>query len=202
MTNELSDTPQGRLVVLIQTELGRESGYHRHKEAMAYSGLALFVGVVGAVLISKEWPPMAWGDNRETFGALALLLLWIGVLKYLRFQLQMRRRAALRVTGLQIVLARWACDDLDLNGLKAKRRPAFDQMPLWQCLVDLVWPQQASVRVMNGLKDPEPPWPDVLVDAWIEAEKLGTEAIRHERLIIVSAWVLFIVSIFRTLFAA
>ena len=198
MADDLCDNPISRFVVLIQTELELEAGYHRHKEAMVYTGLALFTGAVGVALISKDWPPMAWGDHRNWIGALALSLLGFGVLRFLRFQLHMRRRAALRVAGLQNVFAQWATGDLDRNRLTATRMPACDKMSSCQKLTDWVWPQDASVGVMHGVRDPEPYWPCVLVEAWKTVEESGTEAMGNERLIIVSVWGLYVASILGT----
>ncbi len=103
----------------------------------------------------------------------------------------------MRYAGCERVFAKWATDNLDLERLKPERRPDIEKVMQWERLCDWVFPLNKSVSSMEPSTE-KPLYPGVLVDAWVEQEKIGTAALKHERLIIVAAWGLFIASILRT----
>ena len=189
-----------RVVEFARGEIDRYAGYQRHKESMAYTGLALLAGVSGFVLTSTNWPPQEWGCYRQLFGGLALTGLWAAMLVYLRFQLRNRRWAALRVAGCERVLVSWATDKLDYERLGAARRSQIEESATWRRLLDWIWPQEMCLPAMKNLEKDY--YPGVLVDAWEEVEKSGTAAIENERLIFVTGWTLFFLTIVRTWLAA
>lgn len=192
-----------RVVDFARVQIERYIAYHAHKESMAYTGLALFAGAAGAILIADKWPPAAWGHYRTLIAILALTAFWVIILIYLRFQLHRRRWAALRVAGCERLLAKWATGELiKENRLKAERRPHIDPAPLYLTVLDWVWPHKCSVRAVAMPKVPfkEPPvYPGVLLEEWVRQENRGTDA--HERLIIVVGWGVYISLVFRTLCA-
>jgi len=60
--------------------------------------------------------------------------------------------------------------------------------------VDFFWPLKAAVLAMKSFsKDNPATYPSALVDAWVNQEKRGTDALLHERLIVLAGWVLYVV---------
>jgi hypothetical protein len=186
-----------------RVQLERYEHYHAHKESMAYAGLALFAAAAGAILIADKWPPTVWGVYRTIIATFAVTAFWFVVLTYLRFQLHRRRWAALRIAGCEHVLAKWATGDLKPDSrLNAARRAAIDKVPRWRTFLDFVWPQKVAVPAVKMSKDDPPVYPGILLDEWVEQEKTGTDALQHERLIVVSGWGLFLAVILRTICGA
>ena len=70
--------------------LGREAAYHQHKEGAAYAGITLFAGLAGGGAVSSAWPPQ-WGQYSTILAVVAATLVWIAVLRFLRFQLTLNR---------------------------------------------------------------------------------------------------------------
>lgn len=193
-----------RIIDFVSDEIGRYADYQKHKESVAYTGLALFTGATGLVLTSKDWPPSVWNSNVCVLSIITLTAFWFAVLFFLRFQLQRRRWAALRVAGCERVLVRWATNKIDTERLSADKRPQLDENEKISTLlriIDWVWPQKYSVLAIEEPKESDKPYyPGVLIDAWREAEESGTAALRHERLIILSGWALYACMLYRTLF--
>ncbi|SRR6266571_4531841 len=189
MSGGLIDT--SRLIEFVRTLHDHYASYHDHKESMAYAGLTLFVGIVGAGLFTDKWPP----EPRTPWSIVAVIVLWAVVLTYLKFQLVRRRWAALRQAGCERLLARWTM-----------REPTADDMKLWTTesrppvgalvrITDWVVPRKAAVR---AVKTDQSVYPRALVEEWKAREANGTEAIRHERLVIITGWVTFIALLWRT----
>jgi hypothetical protein len=140
---------------------------------MAYAGLAVFAGLVGAVMVSSDWSPKAWGPHARCLALTALTLVWDLVLAYLRFQLRRRRWAALRLSGCERVLAKWATNKLSPEQLKPKERTPGPDMKWWVRVVDFViCPLKCSIRAVENLNptSPNPLYPAILVAAWERAE--------------------------------
>lgn len=161
---------------------------------MAFTGLTLFTGAGGAVLVSNDWPPAAWGARADVWALLAITALWFGVLAYRRFQLRRRRWAALRVAGCERLLANWVVSLPSDADLLPKDRNPIGSNSLVRC-VDFFWPLKAAVLVMAPPSDKNPAmYPSALVDAWVsQEEKRGTYALLHERLIVLAGWSLYLV---------
>lgn len=201
MNHQVDHDGLEKVINFTRGEIGRYADYHKHKESMAYVGVALFTGTAGVVLTSADWPPEVWGHCSKPIAAIALTVFWIAVLLFLRFQLQNRRWAALRVAGCERVLVRWATNSIDTSNLGPVVRPPIKESieyDKWSKLIDWFWPQQVSKPVMD--ESMEPYYPGMLVNAWVEAEKSGTKAIYHERIIIPACWILYLAMVFRTLF--
>jgi len=103
-----------------------DRAYHNHKENMAYGGAALIITAFGSALLSEKWPPR-WTNLpvlQFSLPVLALIIVWIFCLSYLRFQLINRRWVAIRLAAAEHVLASWA-----------SRRPTAEELDL-VCLTD------------------------------------------------------------------
>ena len=180
------------------------ASYHNHKESMAYTGLAIFTGAGGAALVSNDWPPKAWGADAHILALLAITALWLGVLAYLRFQLRQR------------LLAKWIVSPPSDADLAPKDREPIDSVLFVKCAdwawllkaavwvmkafvkcVDWFWPLKESVLVMEA-EDSPPVYPSALVDAWVDQEERGTDALIHERFIVCVGWVLYVVVVLFT----
>jgi hypothetical protein len=96
-----------RAIDFVNSLQERYRSYHDHKESMAYAGLTAFTTASVVALVSSEWPPASWGGYSRQLGVIALMVFWLGVFVYLRFQLRRRRWAALRMAGCERLLGRW-----------------------------------------------------------------------------------------------
>ncbi|MCD6057751.1 MAG: hypothetical protein K0Q89_1281 [Thermomicrobiales bacterium] len=181
-----------RAIAFVRNLHDRYATYHSHKESMAFTGLTLFTGAAGAALVAEKWPPTAWGTYGWAWAFLAVTALWVGVLAYLRFQLRRRRFAALRVAGCEHVLAGWVASPPSAAQVVPKGREHIEV----SCFVrwaDFFWPQKtALLAIKPESKDNPAMYPAALVDAWISQEKQGTDALKHERLIVFAGWVLYV----------
>ena len=177
----------------VQALMERYAAYHNHKETMAYSGLTVFAGAVAAALVTN-WPP-AWGRFTPMLAPLAVVFLFAVTLTYLRFQLRRRRWAALRVSGCERVLAAWvqhSPTDEELAAIPGSFRATLS---LWERLTDWIVPREGSVGAFDSTQQ-EAVYPAALVEKWSNAKK--TDAIKHERLIIGTAWVFALALLVRT----
>jgi len=180
-----------RVSAFVTVLFERYSAYHDHKETMAYAGFTLYLAVVGAGLFSDAWPP----PSRAVWSPFAVLLVWALALTFLKFQLLRRRWAALRQAGCERLLARWISRsptkaDLELWVAQQRNRVPFatraaDWLVGHRSAVTAVYPDQTV-------------YPRALVEEWQAREREGTDAIRHERLILVTGWLCFGALLWRT----
>lgn len=180
-----------RLVALVTTLHDHYARYHDHKESMAYAGFTLYLGIVGAALFSDKWPP----KPHSYWPVVEVLLLWAGVLVYLKFQLIRRRWAALRQAGCERLLARWATKDPTATDTQLWTTESRLPTSLWLKVTDWVVPRRAAV---TAVKTDQTVYPRVLVEEWKDRQVEGTTAILHERLIVISGWILFFALLYRT----
>lgn len=183
------DPKAKRASELLVELLGYYRSYHNHKESMAYAGITLYGGVGAASILSRDWPP-DWGPCTHWWATLAIAALWLFFLLFLRFQLHRRRWAALRSAGAERLLAKWvqappSADDLAYRPAEAKRSP---ESPI----LDWLWPQARAVLVVEV---DHQVYPKCFVEAWLEQEKHGTDAIHHERLIVIAGWIVTALSV-------
>lgn len=128
--------------------------------------------------------------------------LWLGVLTYLNFQLRRRRWAALRVAGCERVLAEWIVSPPSDAKLAPGKRDPTTRISWWGKFVAFFWPLKGPVLVVQATKEDDPAiYPSALVDAWVQQENRGTEALRHERLITLAGGILYVVAVLRTIYA-
>ena len=167
----------------------RFSSYHDHKETMAYSGITLYAAAAAAALTSAAWPP-PWGSDRHVLAVIAFSILWLSILVYLHFQLRRRRWAALRIAGCDWLLVSWLPDAPVSPRCQEKKSPSR-----WLRIADFFWPLARAVTVVDRSRKV---YPEVLEDAWRQAEARGTDAIKHERLIYAVGWLLFLAVVSRT----
>jgi hypothetical protein len=175
--------------------LDRTATYHQHKESAAYAGITLFAGIAGAAATSSSWPPH-WAHHTQILAVSLATLLWIAVLVFLRFQLTRRRWAALRVAACERLLADWVQkepSDKELATSTSNARPPID---CCSCVANSLWGSKKAVRAVNT---EESVYPRALVDKLLAQEERGTDALKHERLILLSGWALYIVLVAATL---
>ena len=179
----------------VQKLLDRYASYHQHKEGAAYAGVTLFAGAAGAAVVGNAWPP-DWGRYTTPFAVIASTLLWAAVLTFLRFQLTRRRWAALRVAGCDRLLAAWLQRVPSDHELAPA--PAEPRQPIcgWSFLANCLWGSTAAVR---AVATNESVYPRALVTIWLEQETRGTDALKHERLILICGWASYLALIISTL---
>ncbi len=184
-----------RVRAWIQALLDRYAAYHQHKEGTAYAAITLFAGIAGTAAVGNAWPP-AWGRYTTVLAISAATLLWGAVLTFLRFQLTRRRWAALRVAGCDRLLAVWlqkAPSDVGLAPATPTSRPP---VPCPSLVANCLWGSKYAVHAVDTS---ESVYPSALVTAWVDQETRGTDALKHERLILVSGWVLYVVLVVTTI---
>jgi hypothetical protein len=164
---------------------------------MAYAGAALYVAAFGTALVSKDWPP-GWGPSTNLLAVLAATVGWLAMLLYLKWQLRRRRWAALRVAATERLLAKW----ISQPPTEADLAPWVPQPPQKSCpttpLLDYLWPLREAVSAVDRT---EAVYPSALVYSLAMQEAgRSTEALNHERLVIIIGWVLYFALVVRTMF--
>ena len=175
--------------------LGREAAYHQHKEGAAYAGITLFAGVAGAAAVSSAWPPQ-WGKYTTFLAVIAASLLWFTVLRFLRFQLTRRRWAALRVAACERLLAAWVQTEPSAEALTTSPSTTRPPISLCDCVANHLWGTKDAVRAVDTV---ESVYPSALVNELLAQETRGTDALKHERLILLCGWALYVVLIIATM---
>lgn len=186
------DTNQERFEqarAFVESLMNRYASYHQSKESMAYAGVTLFGGLAGTASLSSNWPP-DWGKHSLFLAVAASILLWAIFLAFIRFQLTRRRWASLRVAGCERLLADWLQNaptdkDLALAPSSPGERPDLESK-----LANLLWGSKEAVQAIDTRQTV---YPNALVEKWKQQEKIGTDALKHERLILLSGWLLFFV---------
>jgi hypothetical protein len=191
----------------LATELQRRYvGYMQQKEYMAYLGFAFYLTAASAILLNEKWPPPNWGSHNRTLAIAAIVGLWALVLCYLRFELRRRRWAAMRLAGCEHVLVRLATATHPANWAAAS--PPTMEIARWRRILGCVWPLNNTVvaigrsNTANKQAAPEATkYPNIFVEEWVNQERRGTDAIRHERLIIPTVWIVLLLLVVHTLLA-
>lgn len=174
----------------------RYRAYHDHKESMAYAAITLYIAAFTSALISDKWPP-DWGRSTRVLAVLAITGVWFLFLSFVKWQLRRRRWSAIRIAGLERVLASWvphppSTDDLARWSGQERNRPSF-----WVTIVDHIWPLRRAVPPVDVSQEV---YPRALVLAWLkQARERGTSAIFHERLVVVAGWAIYLALLARTL---
>ena len=179
----------------VQAMLNRYASYHQSKESMAYAGITLFGGIAGASALSDKWPP-DWGIHSSMIAIFACTFLWAIILTFIRFQLTRRRWAALRLAGCDRLLSAWlqkppAEEDLALLPVSPRPVPCIC-IKILNCL----WGHKEAVRAVNTK---ESVYPGALVREWLAQEERGTDALKHERLVLLSGWSCYAIMILKIL---
>ena len=181
------NSDQETLRQFVSSEMERYSNLRDHKETMAYAGLALYMGAAGSALVSENWPPV-WGGHSKLLAVIAITLLWVVVRLYLRYQLRRRRWAQLRVAGCEWLLVSWLPRAPKQEDPKEKLAASGKQAPLWVHMVDFLWPLKRGVGALDRSMNVYPP---ELERAWTDAERHGTDVLKHEWLIQAALWLLY-----------
>jgi hypothetical protein len=97
--------------------LSQQNSYHDHKEKMAHAGILVMLALTTAVIGQKDWPP-GWVPDihigtcffacKRLVTYFGLLLFWVFIHAYVRWQLRNRRSAAIYVCTLNKLLRDWA----------------------------------------------------------------------------------------------
>lgn len=167
--------------------LGREAAYQQHKESAAYAGITLFAGIAGAGAVSGAWPP-DWGRYTAPLAFGAATLLWAVVLTFLRFQLTRRRWAALRVAACERLLAAWIQEQPSDEALAVAPSALRPVTSVWARVANWIWGSKAAVRALDTKQSV---YPMSLVNELLAQELRGTDALKHERLILLTGWTFY-----------
>lgn len=172
--------------------------YHHHKEVMAYAGLTLYAGAVGTILLTDHWPPLWFMPSatcRKYVAGAALFLVFLLAMLFVSWQLRLRRLAAQRQAGAQRLLARWITDDPSERDLRSWKPPVHSHRMAW--FLKFLWPPLAPTPRPDI---PYEQYPAALARFWFIQERAGrTGARAHEHLMSAAMWLLFALSVLRTL---
>ncbi len=188
-------TEQKHLRNYVESMLTRLWAYREGKENFAIAAVVLFLGAAATALISKDWPP-EFAKGRILTTQVAFLILWLLFAVYIRYQLRLRRWAALRVAGCEWLLAEWLPDSpraLSQKGQAPVVREPSDLL----ILVDILKPMKDAVAVLDPKVNV---YPAEIVHAWLWAQHRGTNAFRHECIIHLVGWLACLAVILRALF--
>ena len=149
--------------------------YHHHKEIMAHGGVALQIAMFGWIMTRDTWPPLWLGKPGAFVG---VLIIWLVLHVYIRWQLRLRRWAATQVDGLRRTLGRWSTRDIEPNELRAYEDGANGQS-LRDYWLDLLFPRFGlTLPADDGKRD----YPTGLVSDLL---LVGNDEDRRQRLFLV-----------------
>ncbi len=166
----------------LEVLLQRYTAYHDHKENAAWAGAALYATAFTTALVSSAWPPSGWPPWALYLGPVVMATF---VLTHTWWQLGRRRIAAVRVAGVEALLAQWLTrapsrEELQLPPDKQVR--ASWRQRFWQWL-----------RPVGDLTDKD--YPQALVQAW---QGRRTRAQFHEWLLMAGGVVLLAAVLVKT----
>lgn len=99
-----------RMKDFLYVRMSQMHSYHDHKETMAHAALLVSLGLVGAVLGTKDWPP-DWVPSvslwEKAVASIGVLTVWFLIHYYMRWELRNRRIAAMYVESFLKVLRNW-----------------------------------------------------------------------------------------------
>lgn len=176
------------------------NGYHNHKEDMAYSGFAVYIGLMGAILVSSTWPPkLVSAPVLDTgIAILGLVLIFIFCFLFIRWQLENRRIAAIRSTGIQNLLFKWAAcppTDNDLLPASEPEKEYKQQIRLWRKLLHILYPQKTVAIQIDVVEES---MPTCLANEFDRLIRTGENGLTQERFMVGIGWLLLIASIAKT----
>ena len=184
-----------RATTFVRDLMKRYGAYHNHKETMGYAGITLYIAAFGTALVAKEWPP-AWGPASKAVTILGITGAWLVVLTFVKWQLLRRRWAAIRIAGTERLLAKWVREQPSVQDLSTWTKQAKQSPPVWMRIVDYIWPLHKAVVAVDVTQEV---YPRALVEAWRDqAAERGTAALIHERLVLITGWVLYVALAIRT----
>lgn len=93
------------------------------------------------------------------------------------------------------MLAHWLQQHPSDSELAVWTRQERTRLCLLYRLLDWIWPICEAVRAVDT---EEEVYPHVLVAEWIAQEGRGTDALKHERLIITVGWFLYVALLLKT----
>jgi hypothetical protein len=176
---------------------------------MAYAGLTLYLAAFGALLISREWPP-DWLKPDKQLTDLLITSTWALALFFVKWELLRRRWAALRVAGIERLMAKWTSNDPSNDDLlpwepkKVKKTVSKRVLSyvgsgilsllirVMDYVVPLPW-AQPTVDITQAV------YPTALVNEWKEQEGRGTSALVHEGLLLFAGWAMYLSLLVHTL---
>jgi len=193
---------RARAIAFAALLVDRYRSYHDHKETMAYGGTTLFIAGVVATITADKWPPQ-WLASSKCLLTAFITGVWLIVLVFVKWQLRRRRWAAMRLAGVERLLARWVSavplsdDDLQtFTPSKVQAKTRLSRALSWlkhaaMVLLDHIWPLNA---VRQAVDLGEAVYPKAFVDMWeLQWKEKGTEALFHEGLLVLTGWAAYAV---------
>lgn len=165
--------------------IANQNSYRNQKEYMAFGGFAFYVLAFGAAYASRGW------HQGNCVSMLFTIFAWIAILIFLKFQLWMRRIAAIRIEEAQKIYLMWAMHGTipRFPDEPEKRQSDWTNwvMNNWQAIIgDMILPKrELYVPRDHQLIEPELP-------------KAFSEWELHEWLLQIVGWALFLLVLGRS----
>lgn len=116
-----ADDPTKRMIDFLTLRMSQMQSYHDHKENMAHAAVVLSLGLAGAMVSANSWPP-TWIVGLcipgKAIALVGVVILWLFIHVYMRWQLRNRRAAAIYVASFLKVLRTWAITPPTAEDLK------------------------------------------------------------------------------------
>lgn len=183
---------------LVETLLSHVSTYHHHKEMMAHAGIALQITLFVWIMSRDQWPPAWVGEDplAKFFTALFLFIILVGLHIFIRWQLRLRRHAAMQLDGFQNTIGRWTLNDPTSDEMKPYQNSS--QKQTWrECWLDFLIPR---FKLTLPLDDGKQGYPQGLVNDLLnqDVHKRGERLLLPECIFTTVSFLILIILLFRT----
>jgi hypothetical protein len=190
MNGPASYSSDEQLQILVAL-LGNTDSYHNHKENQAYAAFAAYIAIMGGASLLSPWPPKIFENQAaDTFLTLfGLLIIFFLSYFFIRWQLENRRYAAVRNTGIYNVLLHALA-----NSFPPQSPDSYVSPPIkgWWRVPHFFFPLRGFAIKIDETKDV----PSTLAEQWKGLET-GDNGIFHERIIVLVMWALICVPVAR-----
>jgi len=130
---------EGPITQYLLAQMDRWTGYHNHKEQMAYAIFGFEAAFFAGIFVLRNWPPGVTALPAALL-SVVILLMWLLFHTLLRFQLRMRRLAAINVAAVTEALEQQKAEAVDPQALQLPDAEG------WKVLIDtFIWPVRRSV---------------------------------------------------------
>jgi hypothetical protein len=190
-----ADDPTKRMTDFLILRMSQMHSNHDHKENMAHAAVVVTLGLAGAMVSAESWPPK-WIEelciSGKAMALVGVVIPWLFIHVYMRWQLRNRRAAAIYVASFLKVLRNWAITPPTAEDLKpCDKDPS--KVNKVDFLIDFLIPwNRSNVTADEGIKG----YPTALVK---ELERNSTGAIKGEAIVTFGSLLLGLLIVVRAL---
>ncbi len=168
--------------------------YHNHKEAMAHAGFVVQLVLLTAIFGANTWPPCWMPDAipKEITATIGIVVIWLLIHIYIRWQLRQRRFAALFIKCAIQTLKDWENSGTGDMAYPKEISATPEVKKIYRCADYLLPCKKARVPMDEGLEG----YP---LDFTAKMKTEYTGALFGERLVWVGSITTLVIMLFRTL---